>query len=235
VDLSIAGAASLRDVLAEVEAEYEAAVPAVTLTVATDSSTTLRTQIEQGAPVDVFVSADQTNPDALADAGLALDEPVIVARNALTIAVPDDNAAGIVDPADIAKDGVRIIAAGEAVPITAYASELVANLGRLPGYPGDFEARYAANVVSREENVRAVVAKLEVGEGDAAIVYRTDVTEDAEVRAIDVAHEANVSALYAGVVVAATEHPAAARAFVAWLAGPSGTAIFARFGFLAPS
>ena len=81
---------------------------------------------------------------------------------------------GIKTPADLAKPGVKIIAAGDAVPITKYANQLVDNLAKSPGYPADFATAYNANIVSKEDNVKAVVAKLELGEGDAGIVYVTD-------------------------------------------------------------
>jgi molybdate transport system substrate-binding protein len=232
IDLSVFAAASLRDALADIETAYEAMTPGVTLTIATDSSATMRTQIEHGAPADVFLSADVTNPEVLANGGLADGEPVVFARNQLALIVPVGNPAAIMSPADLAKPGVRIIAAGDAVPITGYAGRLLANLARLPGYPSDFVAACAANTVSREENVRAVVAKVGLGEGDAAIVYATDAAAARDVVTIDLPASANVEAPYAGVVVRATASAAEAHAFLDWLAGRDGAARLARFGFL---
>ena len=96
---------------------------------------------------------------------------------------------------------MKIIAAGDEVPITKYATQVVDNLAREPGYPADFAAAYAANVVSREDNVKAVVAKIELGEGDAAIVYVTDAKASTKVATVDIPAGANVPATYAGVVV----------------------------------
>jgi molybdate transport system substrate-binding protein len=234
-DLTIYGAASLKGSLEAVRTAYEAAVPGTTITIATDASSTLRTQIEQGAPADVFLSADQTNPTKLVDAGLTDGPAGDFAGNLLTVIVPTSNPAGIVTPADLAKAGVKIVAAGADVPITKYAAEAVTNLGRLPGYPTGFGAAYDANVVSREENVKAVVAKIELGEGDAAIVYVTDATASKKVAVIEIPPDANVPATYAGVVVKASAHAAAAHAFLTWLAGPDGRAVLAGFGFLPPS
>ena len=233
-ELSVFAAASLRDALAGIETAYEALTPGVTLTIATDSSATMRTQIEQGAPADVFLSADVTNPAALADAGLADGEPIVFARNRLALITPTGNPGAITGAADLAKPGVRIIAAGDAVPITGYADQLLADLARLPGYPSDFVAACAANTVSREENVRSVVAKVELGEGDAAIVYATDASASRDVATIDLPASANVDAPYAGVVVRATASPSEAHAFLDWLAGPGGAAQLAGFGFLPP-
>ena len=91
---------------------YEAANPGTTLTVSTDSSAALETKIEQGAPADVFLSADTTNPQKLVDGGFASGDVTPFAGNALTIIVPGDNPAGIRTPADLAKPGVKIVAAG---------------------------------------------------------------------------------------------------------------------------
>jgi molybdate transport system substrate-binding protein len=235
IDLSVFAAASLRDALADIETAYESTTPGVTLTIATDSSATMRNQIEHGAPADVFLSADLTNPDALAGAGLADGELVVFARNQLALIVPTGNPGAITNAADLARPGVRIIAAGDAVPITAYAAQLLANLARLPGYPSDFVAACAANTVSREENVRSVVAKVVLGEGDAAIVYATDANSARDVVTIDLPASANVQAPYAGVVVRATASAAEAHAFLDWLAGRDGAARLARFGFLPPT
>jgi molybdate transport system substrate-binding protein len=232
--LTVYGAASLRDALAEVATAYEAADPATTITIATDASSTLRAQIEQGAPADVFLAADQSNPAALVEAGLAAGDAVDFATNELTIIVPRGNPAGISGPADLAMPGVKVVAAGSEVPITTYVEQLVARLATLPGYPADYAAAYASNIVSREENVRAVLAKVELGEADAAVVYATDARASTRIEAIGIPPAANVRATYAGVVVDASVHPAEARAFLAWLAGPDGGEILARFGFGRP-
>ena len=128
-----------------------------------------------------------------------------------------------------------MIAAGDAVPITKYAEQLVANLAKEAGYPAEFAAAYAANIASKEDNVKAVVAKIELGEGDAGIVYVTDAKASTKVTIVDVPDAANVPATYAGVVVKASKAAAAAQAFLDWLAGPDGQAILGGFGFLPPS
>ncbi len=234
VEISVFAAASLREVLIEASDIYEAANPGVTLSVATDSSTALRTQIEHGAPADVFLSADTANAGALADAGLATDRPVAFARNVLVVVVPRDNPAYITTPADLARPGVQVIATGESVPIGRYASRLVAMLARLPGYPRHFAEGYAANVVSREDNVSAVVAKVALGEGDAAIVYRTDARSASGLMTVAVPRDASVSAEYAGVVMRSSHDHVAARSFLDWLAGPQAGAVLARHGFELP-
>ena len=205
------------------------------LTISTDASSALEMQIEQGAPADIFLSADAANPQKLVAAGLADGEPVAFAGNELTIVVPTGNPAGITSPADLANAGVKVIAAGDAVPITRYATQLVHNLANEPGYPADFAAAYAANVVSKEDNVKALLAKIELGEGDAGIVYVTDAKGSSKVTTIGVPDAANVPATYDGVVVKSSAHTAAARSFLAWFAGPDGQAVLGSLGFLPPS
>lgn len=234
VELTVYGAASLKGALDKVKTAYEAAVAGTTLTVSTDSSAALETQIEQGAPADVFLSADTTNPQKLVDKALTSGPAIAFAGNTLTVIVPTANRADVATPADLGKPGVKVIAAGDAVPISKYAGQLVANLAKQPGYPPGFAAAYAANIVSREANVAAVVTKIETGDGDAAIVYVTDAKKSTKVTTVPVADDANVPATYAGVVVGSSAHPEAARAFMTWLTGPDGQAILGSLGFLPP-
>jgi molybdate transport system substrate-binding protein len=235
VDLEVYAAASLRQAMEAVETAYEAANPAVTVTVSTDSSSALATKIEQGAPADVFLSADTANPQRLVDGGLASGEVTPFAGNALAIIVPADNPAAIRTPADLAREGIKIVAAGDNVPITAYATRLVANLAGESGYPPHFAAGYAANVVSEEDNVSGIVTKVELGEGDAGIVYVTDAAGSEAVSTVPIPASANVPVAYGGVVVGTSPDQEAAAAFLRWLAGAEGQAVFAKLGFLPPA
>jgi len=232
--LTVFGAASLKGALDRLKATYEAGHPGTTLTISTDSSAALRTQIEQGAPADVFLSADLTNPQKLATAGLADGQAVDFAGNLLAIVVPTANPAKISTPADLAGSGIKIIAAGADVPITTYATQAIGLLAKLPGYPPGFSARYAANIVSREDNVKAVIAKVELGEGDAAIVYVTDAKASTKVTTIEIPPEANPPATYAGVVVKSSKNPAAAHRFLDWMTGAEAQLILTQLGFIAP-
>lgn len=235
VRLTVYAAASLGRVLTEIAPAYEATHAGTTLVLSTDSSAALATKIEQGAPADVFLSADLATPRRLVDAGLALGAVVPFADNRLAVIVPEENPAGIERPQDLARSGVKIVAAGAHVPITAYATALIHNLAAEEGYPAGFADAYAANIVSREDNVAAVVAKIALGEGDAAIVYLTDAAGSTGVATIEVPDAANVRATYGGVVVAASVHEGPAAAFLDWLAGPDGRLILTRHGFLPPS
>jgi molybdate transport system substrate-binding protein len=129
-----------------------------------------------------------------------------------------------------------VVNAGPEVPITKYGEQLLSNLARLPGYPEGYATAVAANVVSREDNVKAVLTKVQLGEGDAGIVYATDATAAGDaVRTIPIPGAADVVATYAAVVPKDAPNPAAAGAFLAWLGGPQGLAVLARFGFTAPA
>ena len=233
--LTIYAAASLKAALGKAKAAYEASYPGTTLTISTDSSAALETKIEQGAPADVFLSADVTNPQKLVDAGLASDAVAPFAGNLLTVIVPKGNLAGVQTPKDLAKAGIKVVAAGDKVPITKYATQLVENLAKEAGYPADFVALYHANVVSKEENVSGIVTKVGLGEGDAGIVYVTDAKGSDKVDAVGVPGAANVPATYGGVVVKASPSQDASAAFLQWLAGPEGQMVLAEFGFLPPA
>jgi len=230
-ELIVLAAASLREPVEAAARAYETAHVDTIIRLGFGSSAALRTQIEQGAPADVFLSADTGNPQRLADAGLTDGPPRAFAGNLLALVAPIGDRAGIRSPQDLAFSGIEIVAAGEQVPITSYADELVRRLARLPGYPGDFASRYAANIVSREDDVKAVVAKIELGEGDAAIVYRTDALASAAVEQVDVPPEADVVATYAGVVLESSMWGDEAGRFFDWLTGPEGRSILAGAGF----
>jgi molybdate transport system substrate-binding protein len=235
IELTIFGAASLKGALDATKKAYETANPGVALVISTDASSALEMKIEQGAPVDVFLSADTSNPQKVVDKGLTAGPAINFADNKLTVIVPIGNPASIKTPADLAKPGVKIVAAGDAVPITKYATQLVANLAKEPGYPADFVAKYNANVVSKEDNVKALVAKLELGDGDAGIAYVTDAKASTKVATVDVPPTANVIATYAGVVIMAAPNVDVAGAFLTWFAGPQGQAILSGYGFLPPT
>ena len=171
--ITVYAAASLQDAFEAAAAAYEEET-GVEIVLSFDASSALRTQISEGAPADLFASADTANPQQLVDAGLTDGDARIFAANGLAIVVPADGTGGVHWWQGMADPGVRVIAAGEDVPITGYATELVEALAALPEAPDGFAAVYRSNIVSREDNVRAVLAKIEAGEGDVAIVYETD-------------------------------------------------------------
>jgi len=225
--LTIFAAASLRDVLAELEPRFEAAHPGVGLTIAYDGSNILAAQIREGAPADVFVSADTERPSDLAAAGLTAASPVPFARNHVALVVPVQGRK-VMAAEDLADAGVRIVAAGPGVPISSYAAQALEQLAARRPDGEDFLARVEANTASREDNVRAALAKVELGEGDAALVYASDARSSRLVREVALPPGVEVTADYAAVQV--TDRPAAAE-FVAWLRGPEASAALSAAGF----
>jgi molybdate transport system substrate-binding protein len=241
VELTVYAAASLREAVASLEDVYRRTSPGFRLAVSLDASSTLRAQIEQGAPADLFLSADVEEPKRLADAGLA-SAPRTFATNRLVIVVPRTGGSahggigsrGVRDPADLGRPGVRIVGAGPDVPISRYAAELLGKLAALPDIADDLPARYEANVVTHEDNVRAALAKIELGEGDAAIVYRTDALASERVATIELPEAAQVTVSYAGVVIARSPSSIEAGRFLDWIASPAGSANLAPLGFGRP-
>ncbi|HEV8546236.1 MAG TPA: molybdate ABC transporter substrate-binding protein [Candidatus Limnocylindrales bacterium] len=233
-EVAIYAAASLQAALVAAKDAYQADHPGIAMTLAFNSSAALRTQIEQGAPADLFLSADTTSPQELVDAGLTDGAARNFAGNSLAIVVPIANPGAVTSPVDLSRAGLKVIAAGDAVPISGYAKALISRLSGLPGYPAGFVASYDANVLSREDNVKGVLTKIELGEGDAGIVYATDARSSTKVTTIPTPPEASVTAVYAGVTIKGSAHPAETQRILDWLAGPAGQSVLAGFGFVAP-
>ena len=225
-------AAALQRPLEEAAEAYRART-GVPVAIAPGASSALRLQIEQGAHADVFLSADEVQPAALVDAGLTAGPLVPIASDRLVVIVSRQAAQRITDPFAIAGQGVRLVGAAEGVPVAGYARRLVQRLAALPGAPPDFADRVEANIVSREDDVRSVVSKVEFGEADAAIVYATSAAA-ADVATVAVPVGAEVRATFAGVVLADAAPAGESRAFLAWLAGGEGAVVLARHGFLPP-
>ncbi len=230
--ITVFAAASLDTPFTMMGREWAAQHPGATLTFSFDGSSALRAQIEQGAPADVFASADVANPLALINECLAPPPISVFASNRLVIVVPTANPAGIVSPADLAGPGVRIVAAGEDVPITRYAEQVIANLAAAPGAPAGYGDAVHGNIVSREDNVAAVFAKVQLGEGDAGLVYASDAASSTGVSVIPIPDEVNILARYGAVELAGTPQAATSDAFLAYLMGSEAQAILTESGFL---
>jgi molybdate transport system substrate-binding protein len=234
VEVTLLAAASLSDVAADLATAYETGRPGVSIRLSIGSTSELRAQIEAGAPADLLAAADVATPAALVAAGLAADEPVVFAANELALIVPAANPAGVTDAYDLGRPGLRIVAAAPEVPISRYVDRLIANLQAYRGAQAELPRIYAENVVSREPNVRAVLARIELGEADAAFVYATDAAGDRDVAVIPLPPGTNVTVEHAAVRLASSANPAAADDLLAWLAGPEAAAILAARGFLPP-
>ena len=223
--VTVFAASSLTDAFRELGDAFETAHPRMAARFSFAGSATLRTQALEGAPADVFASASPDEVEALADAGLVLEQRAL-AGNRLALAAAEG--APVASLADLAAPGLRIALAAEAVPAGRYARRALALADGADGFPPDFAARALANVRSHEPNVRAALARVELGEADAAIVYASDLARAEGVRAATLPPRFQVAADYR---IALLREGGAARAFLAFALSPEGAAILARHGF----
>jgi molybdate transport system substrate-binding protein len=187
-------------------------------------SNMLAAQIQQGAPADVFASANTKLPEQLYEQGL-VEKPVVFTRNELILIVPKSNPAGIHSVYDLRKPGVKLVIGAAGVPVGNYTRVVLHTLG-LDDVLG--------NVVSQETDVRDVLAKVALGEADAGFVYLTDARSvRGQVATIGVRRSAQPIVQYAVAVVKSSRHLAAARAFVHRLLGKAAQARLRTAGFLA--
>jgi molybdate transport system substrate-binding protein len=225
-ELNVFAAASLTDALEEIQAAYEKA-SGDTLNLNLGASSVLARQIQEGAPADLFLSADEQKMDLLEKNGLLLPGTRrSVLSNALVIVVPADSGLRISSPRDLAGPGVRALALAEpqSVPAGLYARE---HLQKLKLWD-----KLAGKVVPTE-NVRAALAAVESGNVDAGIVYKTDAGISKKVRiAYEVPRTQGPEISYPFAVLAETKRPAAARRFLAWLESKPALAVFRKHGFL---
>lgn len=223
--LTVAAAASLTGAFTDIGAAFEKANPGVTVTFSFGPSDGLATQINEGAPVDVFASASPTWMDAVQVDGLGVTGRADFANNRLAIIVPTGNPAGIETIEDLAEDGVQLVIAAEGVPAGDYAREIFANAG--------ISEEAAANVVSNAEDVSAVVTPVASGDADAGIVYITDVTAEVadRITLIEIPEAINVVATYPIAIVNGSEEADVAQRFVDYVLG-DGQQTLAGYGFL---
>ena len=187
-------------------------------------SNALATQIEQGAPADVFASANTSLPAKLHARGL-VERPLPFTRNALVVVVPASNPGRITSVRDLARPGVSVDVANASVPVGGYTQKVLERLG--------LAKQVNANIVSRETDVRSVLTKVSLGQADAGFVYATDArTVAKKVHVIRIPASAQPDVTYAIAVVTKSTHQAAARALVSRLRSKSGQALLARYGFL---
>lgn len=232
--LTVFAAASLTDAFNEIKARIEGANPGTTIAYNFAASSALRTQLEQGARADVFASADQPQLDQAKRNGVIRDEGRVFVQNKPVIIVPANNPRNIARPQDIANPGVKLVLAAAQVPIGNYARQILDNMGRDPAYGSDFRQRALANLVSDEANVRQVVSKVQLGEGDAGIVYSSDVTPAVrgQLRVIAIPDNVSVTAQYPVAVVRGAANEEGARAFIDYLVSPDGQRILEQWGFI---
>ncbi|WP_040339225.1 molybdate ABC transporter substrate-binding protein [Candidatus Blastococcus massiliensis] len=220
--LTVFAAASLSDVFPRLGQELEEAHPGLGVRFNFAGSSALATQIAQGAPVDVFAAADETQMAVVTDAGLA-GQPTMFAANVLEIAVPAGNPAGVTGLADLARDELVVALCAPEVPCGAAADQVLAAAGVTPAPD------------TLEQDVRAVLTKVRLGEVDAALVYASDVVSSSgDVEGIPVPEAADSTNEYPVCVLDDAPNPRAARAFVDLLLSERGRRALADAGFREP-
>ncbi len=230
--IAVFAAASLTDVFRAIGDAFTRDHPGLTVAFNFQSSSALATQIEQGAPADLFAAADLATMARLTDRGLIEGLPATFGRNAPVIVTPADNRAGILAPRDLARPGIKLVLAAPDVPIGNYARQVIDRLAAAPSLGPAYREATLRNLVSNEANVRAVLTKIELGEADAAIVYRTDARQSGtNVRTVAIPDAANVIATYPIAVVKASKQSAAAAAFLAFVRGAEGQRLLRDAGF----
>ena len=232
--LTVYAAASLTEAFRDLGRRLETEHPGLTVQFNFAGSQQLALQIEQGAPADLFASADQRWMSYVSEKGLVEGESAIFARNRLVAIVPRTNPARIGGLPDLARRGIKLVLAAEAVPAGKYSREALGKLSGAPGFPPEYERKVLANVVSQEENVKAVVAKVQLGEADAGLAYRSDVTPSVSryVRVFEIDDPYNAVASYPIAVLKSTKNAEAAKWFVDLVSSPRGQQTLQRHGLL---
>ncbi|WP_438803643.1 molybdate ABC transporter substrate-binding protein [Microbacterium hominis] len=221
-ELTVYAAASLAAAFDEIATRFEVLHPSLeVLPLISDGSSTLATQLVEGAPADVFASADEANMQKVVDAGLASD-PVVFATNTLVIVVPAGNPGGVKIIEDLAWPETEVVLCAPEVPCGA------ASLALLDAQ------RVQVEPVSLEQSVTAVLTKVAAGEADAGLVYATDLARAEDVQAVAAEGAERIVNRYPIAPLGDAPNPAAAQAFADFVAGEEGQAVLAEFGFGAP-
>jgi molybdate transport system substrate-binding protein len=233
--LTVFTAASLTDAFKEMGANIEQANTGTKVIFNFAGSPTLRTQLTQGARADVFASADEPNMQGAQKDGTIASEPRLFVRNQLVAIVPTANPAQVMRLQDLAKPGVKLVLTNKEVPVGNYSRQALAKMSQDATFGAEFATRVLANLVSEETNVKQVVAKVQLGEADAGIVYSSDVTPAVRgaVQVLAIPEAFNVIANYPIAVVRDAPNAAGAQAFIDYVLSPAGQAILTKHGFLA--
>jgi molybdate transport system substrate-binding protein len=221
--LTVYAASSLTSTFEQVGEQFEAEHDGVDVKLSFGGSSDLVTQIQEGAPADVFASADTATMDQLTADGLANGDPQDFATNTLEIAVPPGNPAGVTDLQDLARPGTDLVVCAPEVPCGAAARAVAKNAG------------VTLSPVSEEQSVTDVLAKVASGEADAGLVYVTDVlAAGGDVEGIDLPASTSVVNTYPIVAVEGSDHPDLAREFVELVLGDTGQELLGDAGFGPP-
>ena len=236
-ELTVFAAASLTECFGELGKQFEAAHPGVKVLLNFAGSQQLRAQLEEGAQADVFASANAKEMKAAIASGLVVSgTQKVFARNRLTAIVPAANPGRVSALADLARPGLKLVVADKAVPVGQYTLDMLDKMSKDPAFGADFPERVQANVVSREDNVKSVVAKVRLGEADAGIVYSTDAGGAAakDLSLLPIPDEFNQIATYPLAVLVKAPQAELGRQFAEFVLSGEGQQTMASFGFIPP-
>jgi molybdate transport system substrate-binding protein len=228
--VTVFAASSLTDAFTALAHGFEATHPGMRVALDFAASSTLATQILQGAPADVFASANILQMRRVTEAGLEAGPPTPFAGNRLVVVVPSGSDLRTFE--QLARPRLLLVLAASQVPAGHYADEMLSAATRV--YGAAFVAKVRSNVVSREPNVRQTAAKVSLGAADAAVVYATDALGLSNVRTIAIPAPLQPAIRYPLVTLRGSAHPAAASAFRAYVLSPVGLAALAGYGFAPP-
>jgi molybdate transport system substrate-binding protein len=221
-EMTVFAAASLTESFEQIAEQFEKRYPDVDVKLNFDSSSNLAAQIQQGAPADVFASADEANLQKTIDAGDVTARPVTFAKNRLEIAVEKGNPKEIKGLADLADSDLVVVLCADEVPCGRYAIEAFAKAG------------VTVSPASKEENAKATLSKVSLGEADASVVYVTDVKAEKGVDGVTIPDAQNIIATYPVATVKETQNAVAAKAWVRFVQSKAARNTLKKFGFLPP-
>lgn len=235
ITISVMAAASLSEAFTEMGALFEDEHPNVEVELNFAGSQQLAQQLTQGAVADVYASANQKQMDEVIRAGRVIKQDVIIfALNRLVVIYPRDNPGGIQEIRDLTRPGLKLVFAASEVPVGQYSLEFLDKANQDEGFEADFKKNVLANIVSYEENVKAVLTKVALGEADAGIVYTSDVTGNVnnQVGQIPILDAHNVIAVYPIAHIKDSPQNDTAQAFVKLVLSSKGQALLKQHGFI---
>jgi len=233
--LTVFAAASLTGAFGEIGKNFETANPGVKVVFNFAGSQQLAQQLGQGAPADVFASANGKQMDVAIQAGrIVTGTAHAFVRNRLVVIAPKDNPAQIKGLPDLAKSGIKLVFAAKEVPVGQYALDFLDKATKDGSMGADYKTKVLANVVSNEQDVKAVLAKVTLGEADGGIVYTSDITAEAgdKVQRIDIPDKLNTIAAYPIAAVTDSKNAALAKKFVEYTFTPEAQKILVKYGFI---
>ncbi len=237
IRLNVFAAASLTAAFGEIGKTFETDHPAVTVVNNFAGSQQLAQQINQGAPADVFASANMAQMTAVITTGEVISgSQQIFVQNLLVVVTPKDSPRKIARLKDLANPGLKLVLADITVPVGSYALTFLNKASKDPSFGASFKTDVLKNVVSYETDVKAVLAKVQLGEADGGIVYTTDAAsaDQSKVSQLSIPNALNVIASYPIAPINNSPNPDVANAYIAYVLSTQGQAILAKYGFMPP-